>query len=313
MARVAASFELGAVRDYRAISAGTINSNFELVTEGGRFFIRVNEGKAEPDVAWEARLVGALAGGGVITPPPLVATDGRSYTQLGDAPRKWVSAFPWRDGAHLAATAVTKDHAAAFGAALGELHRVGLELPAAWRRGSIYDHDHLIARFQRFARIDDSALGRAVAVLGEELAIAAASAPVRRRATAGMIHGDLFRDNVLWQGDRITAILDFEQASGGSLVYDLAVCINDWCWTGAPRPELAAALVRGYHQVRALTEADRAALPIEIRAAAARFAITRITDVYLARVSNPDKDFRAFLARCEAWRGPELGQLTAAL
>ena len=65
--------------------------------------------------------------------------------------------------------------------------------------------------------------------------------------------------------------------------------------------------------MRPLTAADRAALPIEVRAAAARFTLTRITDVYLARVDNPEKDFRAFLARCEAWRGPALGQLTAAV
>jgi homoserine kinase type II len=136
---------------------------------------------------------------------------------------------------------------------------------------------------------------------------------IRRRAQHGIIHGDLFRDNVLWQHERITAILDFEQASGGSLTYDLAVCINDWCWTGAPRIDLARALIAGYDQVRRLTDSDREALPYEIRAAAARFTITRITDVYLARVPNPEKDFRAFLARCEAWRGPSLGQLTATL
>jgi hypothetical protein len=65
--------------------------------------------------------------------------------------------------------------------------------------------------------------------------------------------------------------------------------------------------------VRPLTPADRAALPIEVRAAAARFTLTRITDVYLARVDNPEKDFRAFLARCEAWRGPALGQLTTSV
>jgi homoserine kinase type II len=118
---------------------------------------------------------------------------------------------------------------------------------------------------------------------------------------------------VLWDGDRISAILDFEQASGGSLAYDLAVCINDWCWTGAPRIELAVALIAGYERVRPLTEGDRVALPIELRASAARFTITRITDVYLAKVANPEKDFRAFLARCEAWRGPALGQLTSAL
>jgi homoserine kinase type II len=73
------------------------------------------------------------------------------------------------------------------------------------------------------------------------------------------------------------------------------VCINDWCWTGAPRLDLAAALIAGYQRVRPLTPQDRDALPFEIRAAAARFTITRITDVYLAKVTNPDKDFRAFL------------------
>ena len=129
-----------------------------------------------------------------------------------------------------------------------------------------------------------------------------------------MIHGDLFRDNVLWDdGGRLVAILDFEQASGGSLAYDLAVCINDWCWDGAPRLDLARAMIAGYTGERALTAADREALPIEVRRAAARFTITRITDVYLAKVANPDKDFRAFLARCDAWRGPALGELRSAL
>jgi Ser/Thr protein kinase RdoA (MazF antagonist) len=80
-----------------------------------------------------------------------------------------------------------------------------------------------------------------------------------------------------------------------------------------PRIDLAAALIEGYRATRPLTPGDREALPIEVRAAAARFTITRITDVYLARVANPDKDFRAFLARCEAWRGPALGQLSSVL
>ena len=151
-------------------------------------------------------------------------------------------------------------------------------------------------------------------MLGDELRLATEAAPKRRRATTGMIHGDLFRDNVLWGADgEVTALLDFEQASGGSLAYDLAVCINDWCWMDAPRIDLAAALLHGYDAVRPLPECDRVALPIEIRAAAARFTITRITDVYLARVPNPEKDFRAFLARVNAWRGPALGQLIAAL
>jgi len=313
LTQLADAFGLGSVRDVHAIAAGTINSNFELATECGVFFVRVNEGKAEVDVAWEARLVAALAERGVVTPPPLVALDGRPYAPLPGAITKWVSVFPWRDGRHLTASEVTPAIAGTFGEALAQLHVAGLALPEGWRRGSIYDHAHLVARFDRFLRSDDRALIPAITILREELAAATDAAPIRRRATQGIIHGDLFRDNVLWVGDTISAILDFEQASGGSLAYDLAVAINDWCWDGAPRLEVAAALIAGYQRVRPLTDADRAALPVELRAAAARFTITRITDVYLARVSNPEKDFRAFLARCEAWRGPALGQLAGAL
>ena len=310
---LAQAFGLGRVHTVRAIAAGTINSNFEVDTDAGRTFVRVNEGKAEADVAWEARLVAALAERGVVTPPPIVATDGRPYAPLRGSPPKWVSAFAWRDGRHLREHEVTAERARTFGAALAGLHRAGLELPPSWRRGSIYDHDHLLARFQKIAGSGEPALAPAIAILREELAAASAAHAKRTLATHGMIHGDLFRDNVLWDGEQISAILDFEQASGGSLVYDLAVCINDWCWTGRPRADLAAALVAGYEQVRPLTTDDRDALPIEIRAAAARFTITRITDVYLARVNNPDKDFRAFLARCEAWRSEALGQVIAAL
>ena len=309
---LAKTFGLGEVRGFRSIAAGTINSNFEIITSQGEFFVRINEGKAEADVAWEARLVTALAQGGVVTPSPLLASDNRPYAALGSV-RKWVSAFPWRTGSHVAANDVTPELARKFGAALGQIHRVGLGLPTSWRRGSIYDHDHLVARYQRFERTDDPNLTSAIKVLGEELGKAADATHLRRRATQGIIHGDLFRDNVLWETNEISAILDFEQASAGSLVYDLAVCINDWCWDGAPRIDLAHALVAGYQTERPLTDADRGALPVEIRAAAARFTITRITDVYLARVQNPDKDFRAFLSRCEAWRGPSLGQLTSAV
>lgn len=313
LASVAAEFELGELRAFATIAAGTINSNFAIDTDRGRWFVRVNEGKAELDVAWEARLVSALAAGGVVTPPPVVARDGRPYAPLVGVRGKWVSVFPWRSGRHLAPAEVTLALASELGAALAQLHLVGLGLPAGWRRGSIYDHDHLVARYTRFASNVDPALARAIEILGEELAVVGEAATRRRSATSGIIHGDLFRDNVLWEDHRVTAILDFEQASGGSLAYDLAVCINDWCWTGELQLELVRALVAGYRRTRELTPGDLEALPIEVRAAAARFTITRITDVYLAGVVNHEKDFRAFLARCEAWRGPLLGQLTSVL
>jgi homoserine kinase type II len=313
LATIAGAFELGAVRGVQPIATGTINSNFAVDTERGRWFVRINEGKSEADVAWEAQLVGALADGGVVTPPPRRARDGRPYAPLPGAAVKWVSVFGWGPGCHVGPGEATPDIADAFGAALARLHRVGLELPVGWRRRSIYDHDHLVDRYARFSASSDPALAHACAVIGEGLAAAAAAGEIRRRATHGVIHGDLFRDNVLWHAGRLTAILDFEQASGGSLAYDLAVCLNDWCWDGGFRRDAAAALLAGYQRVRPLAAADREALLIEVPAAATRFTITRITDVYLARVDNPDKDFRAFLARCDAWRGPALGELSALL
>ena len=309
LAAIADAFDLGAVRTWASIAAGTINSNYALITDRGRFFVRVNEGKAEADVAWEARLVHALAGRGLTTPPPRAARDGKHYAPHGT---KWVSVFAWVDGEHLAT--VTEARASELGAQLARLHQIGLALPAEWRRASIYDHAHLALRYRGFQASPDPQLATAIAILGEELAHAEATTAIRAAATHGMIHGDLFRDNVLWDDrGRLVAILDFEQASGGSLVYDLAVCLNDWCWDGGPRLDLARAMIAGYVHGRALTAADREALPIEVRRAATRFTITRITDVYLANVPNPEKDFRAFLARCTAWRGPALGELRAAL
>ncbi|MFN0252615.1 MAG: homoserine kinase [Kofleriaceae bacterium] len=312
LCEVAEAFDLGELIGFQSITAGTINTNVRIDTSRGRFFVRVNEGKAEADVAWEARLVAALAKGGVATPPPIVARDGRPCAPLS-LTRKWISVFPWRSGKHLEPGEVTPELAGELGVQLAKLHLVGLELPAAWRRGSIYNHDHIVTRFARVESSLDPALRTAIRILGDELAIASSAQSTRARATQGIIHGDLFRDNVMWENGAISAIIDFEQASGGSLAYDLAVCINDWCWDDGPRVELARALVGGYRRVRDLSPGDREALPIEVRAAAARFTITRITDVYLARVHNPEKDFRAFLARCEAWRGPALGQLSSVL
>nr|MBP6848914.1 phosphotransferase [Kofleriaceae bacterium] len=129
--------------------------------------------------------------------------------------------------------------------------------------------------------------------------------------------GDLFRDNVLWQADRVGAVLDVEQASSGSLPYDVAVAINDWCWPGERDLELdgarAHALAAAHRAASPWTAADRAALGPELLAAAIRFTITRLTDVYLRQVDNPDKDYRAFLARVRFWRSPEGAAMSTAL
>jgi homoserine kinase type II len=306
---LAGRFGLGAVRALAPIVAGTINSNFALDTDAGRYFLRINEGKSEAEVAWEAELVGVLAAAGVPAPVPLVPT--------GDPDRRYVawqgsfvSVFAWCPGRHLAPAEVTPAHAAELGRALARLHLAGDAIPPARRRESRYAFAALGERLDRIAAAAraDAALAEVVATLADERAVLTAAAPARAAATAGVIHGDLFRDNVLWEAGRITAVLDFEQASAGSFAYDLAVCLNDWCWVDGPVANLATALVAGYQDVRALAPAEVIALPIEVRAAAWRFTITRLTDVYLPGIDNPDKDFREFYRRLVAWRGPDLGR-----
>jgi len=306
VAVIADEFELGKVCRWRPIAAGTINSNFEIEAARGRFFIRVNEGKAVGDVAWEGDLVAALAMRGVPAPVPLDGPDGARFLR---ADGLLISAFVWRAGSHREAAEVTAHDAAEVGAVLARIHLAGLELPRAMRRPSIYDHAHIKGRFEAFRHRPDPDLAEAIAVIGDELDWLDTCAGARHAATAGIIHGDLFRDNVLFDGERLVGVLDFEQASAGSLAYDLAVTLNDWAWDGHPRPELIRALIAGYETVRPLTDPDRAALPIEVRAAAARFTVTRITDVYLPGIANPDKDFRDFLARAVHWRAMPLSQL----
>ncbi len=306
VAAIAAAAELGAVVAVAPIAAGTINSNFAFTTATGRWFVRINEGKRPDDVAWEAELVVALAAAGLPTPSPRRFGSQRFLDHRG----LLISVFPWVDGASLRADEVTATTAAELGAHLARLHTAAATTPG---RAGIYQWPDIVARLDRIAARREPALHGAVATLVAAAADLAAVAEVRAAAPRGIIHGDLFRDNVLWRGPALVALLDFEQAATGSYAYDLAVAIHDWCWDGEVREELARALAAAYRAGRRWTAADAAALPHELVAAAARFTITRITDVYLRQVDNPDKDYRAFLARLEFWRSPAGARVSSAL
>lgn len=315
LAAAAEAFDVGVVEQAQALEAGTVNTNLALRTSRGRFFLRVNEGKAEAEVAAEAALVEALAQRGVPTPRPCRAQDGRPYAPWRD---RFLSLFPWIEGVQRSDDVSVVD-AHALGAALAAVHEAGLMLPPSMWPASRYDDRALEGRRAQIAAADRPELTAPVAALQAEAAWLASQHHVRAAAAHGLTHGDLFRDNVLWATGaraRIAALLDFEQAAAGSLAYDVAVCVNDWAWDEvavAVRADLARALLGGYQTVRPLDAATRQALPVELRAAAARFATTRLTDVYLAGIAKPDKDFRAYLARLQAWQGGQLGALVASV
>lgn len=302
---LAREFGAGEVSALRRVAAGTINANYALSTASGAYFLRVNEGKGEDEVRWEAELVWALERAGVPVVAPLPAARGEPFARWGSA---LVSLFPWRPGEHRGRGEVSEGDARALGLALAHLHEAGLPLAPRFERRGIYTFEDIVRRFERIRERRDPALDPAVEAIAEEIPWLRQREAVRAAAPTGVIHGDLFRDNVLFRGRELEALLDFEQASTGSLAYDLAVCINAWCWDEDVEIELARALVSGYRAGRGLEDASRQALYPELRAAAMRFTVTRITDVYLRGADNPEKDFRRYLRRLERWRelGPEV-------
>ncbi|HKA91404.1 MAG TPA: homoserine kinase [Haliangiales bacterium] len=283
----AAAFGLPAVRRAAPLWAGTINSNFRLDTDAGAFFLRVNEGKREDEVAYEAALVAHLAEDGVPTPRPVASGD-RPFARVGG---RLLTLFPWVEGEHRRGPEVRAGDARAVGRALARLH---LAPPFPERRESRYRFSNIMARFQ-------SVKGLLPADEADDLALALEALAGRAPLPTGIIHGDLFPDNVLFEGDRLVALLDFEQASDGAFAYDLAVTLLAFCFDDDFVAERARSLVAGYAAERPLAAAERAGLWDEARVAAVRFTLTRLTDVEHNPAASPElrraKDYRRFLAR----------------
>jgi homoserine kinase type II len=277
------------------IAAGTVNTNVRVETTTGARFLRINEGKTEDDVAREAAIVAFVAARGVPTPAPAQTPAGQPFLPWRG---QFVSLFPWSPGRTLTRAEVTADHARQAGAALGKLHRAGASFPD--HRPGRYEPDEIDRRLAHVAAVGggDTALVDALATLRPELAALAAER--RPDVPLGLIHGDLFIDNVLYDGPKLSSLLDFEQASWGRLVYDVAVTLLAFAFGREDfRPEVVRALLAGYVAERPPTAAEREAFGAELRFAACRFAVTRITDVYLKRTAGAarGKDFRRYLLR----------------
>jgi len=264
-------------------------------TGRGTLFLRVNEGKSADDVEREAKIVLYAHLHNVSTPAPLLTDDGDMpfLTWKGEH----VSVFPWVGGRTLARAEVTTSHAAAVGAALAGLH-LAMDGFGDHRPGR-YEPDEIDARLARVAALARPELAAAVALLKPELArLRTERAP---DLPMGIIHGDLFIDNVLYDdGGALTALLDFEQASWGRLAYDLAVTTLAFGYGRDDfRPEIVRALIDAYTAARPVTDVERAAFGAELRFVACRFAVTRITDVHLKREAGaaPGKNYQRYLDR----------------
>jgi homoserine kinase type II len=313
------AFGAPAYRSHRPIAVGTINTNVAVETDDGPRFLRINEGKSEDDVAREAAIVAHAATRGVPTPPPARAPDGRSFVRWvmpgvpAGEPPAIVSLFPWLPGRTLVRAEVTPTHARQVGAALARLHLAsdGFDDRSPGR----YEPDEID---RRLALVTAAASARtelapAVAILTPELA--ALHHERHAELPLGLIHGDLFIDNTLFDAPagppaavgnaQLTALLDFEQASWGRFAYDVAVTLLAFAFGRDDfRADVVRALLDGYAAVRSPTAQERAAFGSELRFAACRFAVTRMTDVHLKRGEGtpPGKDYNRYLARLESVR-----------
>jgi homoserine kinase type II len=267
-----ASYGLGALREARGIEAGTVNTSFRLELDAGTFFLRIYEEQGHEGARGEAALLVHLAGRGVPTPRPLAGAGGALVGTLAGKP---AAVFPWIAGDMLCQRAVTPEAAAAVGAALGRMHLASSPPGVPLGPGRFAPHD-LLRRCDRVALSVDTDARALAEPLRAALARHLTSA--REDVPSGLVHGDLFRDNVLWHEGRIAALLDFESAHHGPFVYDLAVTILSWSYASDLRSDLARAITDGYRSVRELAEREREALHEEALLASLRFTITRITD-----------------------------------
>jgi homoserine kinase type II len=290
-----AAYGLGPLRGLSGIAGGSVNSNFALDCGVKRFFLRLYEEQDLAGAEGETAMIERLAAGGVPTPAPVRRLDGALVSVLQGKP---AAVFPWRDGRIRCQVSVTSVDAGRVGEALARVHSAGAgEVRDAGR----FRFSDLLARLDRIAASADPRFVPIVPTLRASLErVHRSRDPSLPR---GLVHSDLFRDNVLWdRHGEIAALLDFESACRDAYAYDLAVTVLSWCVGDQLQPQLASALREGYERVRPLSEAERRGLHPEACFAALRFTLTRITDYAMRGVAAGPrvvKDWRRFYDRFE--------------
>ncbi|TNE61846.1 MAG: homoserine kinase [Alphaproteobacteria bacterium] len=265
-------YDVGTAISFKGIAEGVENSNYLLETTGGRFILTLYEKRANPaDLPYFLNLMDVLAEGGMPAPLPIHDRKGEALQELAGRPACLISFLSGVSVDHPSA-----DQCASLGAVLADMHRIGEAFGE--RRAndlSLEGWKKLAAATE--ARADEVEAGLA-AVIRDEIAFLEARWP--KGLPTGTIHADLFPDNILFTGNRITGVIDFYFACTDMLAYDIAVCINSWCFDSSHTfvPAKAKRLTEMYDAAKSLSAAEIEALPILCRGAALRFLLTRLYD-----------------------------------
>ncbi len=300
-----AGYGIGTVVSCKGIAEGIENSNYLLQTEDQSYILTLYEKRvALGDLPFFLALMDHLAARGIACPVPIRDTHGAALRELCGRPAALVSFLKgmWPRRA-------TAEHCAALGRALAQMHLAGADFAMA------RPNDLALAGWTAlFAtcrdRADEVQPGLA-AEIAEELDDLAARWPTE--CEAGIIHADLFPDNVFFLGDKLSGLIDFYFACTDILAYDIAVCLNAWCFEadGDFNVTKAKRLLAAYGEVRGLAPAELAALPMLARGAALRFLLTRLHDRLFPPEGVPGgvmvrhKDPLEYLRRLRFHRGIE--------
>jgi len=253
---------------------GSVNTNYHLWAGGKRFFLRLNEGKTAADVAFEAEVLRFLSGKGFPAVSLIAAQDGATEVEVAGRP---AMLFAFARGEELERADITPDRCRQVGVELGRLHALASQFPGG--RSNPYRWSR-VSRWIEGLEPDggDPLVRPCLPMLREELL----SSRVLPPAPRGLIHGDLFLDNVLWVGERISAILDWEMSCVDALAYDLGVALNAWCYGECFDRSLIRALLEGYRRHVPVDSDTVGAAYAYSRYVALRYTASRIHAFHLA-------------------------------
>ncbi len=265
-------YGLGEVTSFKGIAEGVENSNFLLRTTLGTYILTLYEKRVRAaDLPFFLGLMQHLSSKGFACPLPVAGKDGESLRALCGRPAVIVS---FLDG--LSPRRVQPEHCRLLGAALARMHLAGADF--ALRR----ENDLSLAGWRPLFELSRARAHEVRPGLAEDLGreIAALEKTWPRDLPSGVIHADLFPDNVFFLGGRLSGFIDFYFACNDLFAYDLAVCLNAWCFEpdNAFNVTKARLLLHSYRAVRPLAPGELEALPLLARGAALRFLLTRLYD-----------------------------------
>jgi len=272
LAQFLSGYDLGELLAYKGIAEGVENSNFLLHTGRGYFILTLYEKRvAEKDLPFFLALMEHLAARGINCPQPVKNRSGGMLGRLAGRPAAIVT---FLEGLWIRRPSA--GHCAAVGEALARLHLAGADF--AQKRANALGIASWRPLYEQAKARGDSVRAGLCAEIVKELAALEKNWP--RDLPQGVIHADLFPDNVFFLGETLSGLIDFYFACTDTLAFDVAICLNAWCFEPDHSYNVTKgrALLNAYARARALSAEERAALPALARGAAMRFLLTRLID-----------------------------------